>query len=146
MLVAQSYLILCDPMDCSLPGSSVCGILQARILEWVAIPSFKILFGLSLHIVPWAILWNFWNILEYNLKLLNLVQNLYLGFRRVPFSQSVYSIQLFHSCKFLCALTSIMFSAQYAVRPPFSFFKSYSYLQCNSVIASSLNIWMLFSR
>ena len=29
---------LCDPMDCSLPGSSVCRILQARILEWVAVP------------------------------------------------------------------------------------------------------------
>ena len=29
---------LCDPMDCSLPGSSVHGILQARILEWVAMP------------------------------------------------------------------------------------------------------------
>ena len=29
---------LCDPMDCSPPGSSVHGILQARILEWVAIP------------------------------------------------------------------------------------------------------------
>ena len=38
MLVAQSYLTLCDPMDCSLPGSPVHGILQARILEWVAIP------------------------------------------------------------------------------------------------------------
>ena len=35
--VAQSYLTLCDPMDCSLPGSSVHGIFQARILEWVAI-------------------------------------------------------------------------------------------------------------
>ena len=35
--VAQSCLTLCDPMDCSLPGSSVQGILQARILEWVAI-------------------------------------------------------------------------------------------------------------
>ena len=30
--------MLCDPMDCCLPGSSVHGILQARILEWVAIP------------------------------------------------------------------------------------------------------------
>ena len=29
---------LCDPMDCSLPGSSVHGILQVRILEWIAIP------------------------------------------------------------------------------------------------------------
>ena len=35
--VAQSCPTLCDPMDCSPPGSSVCGILQARILEWVAI-------------------------------------------------------------------------------------------------------------
>ena len=32
---------LCDPMDCSLPGSSVHGILQARILEWVAMPSSR---------------------------------------------------------------------------------------------------------
>ena len=37
-LVAQSSITLCDPMDCSPPGSSVHGILQARILEWVAIP------------------------------------------------------------------------------------------------------------
>ena len=35
--VAQSCLTLCDPMDCNLPGSSVHGIFQARILEWVAI-------------------------------------------------------------------------------------------------------------
>ena len=35
--VAQSCLTLCNPMDCSLPGSSLHGILQARILEWVAI-------------------------------------------------------------------------------------------------------------
>ena len=35
---AQSCLALFDPMDCSLPGSFVHGILKARILEWVAIP------------------------------------------------------------------------------------------------------------
>ena len=35
--VAQSCPTLCDPVDCNLPGSSVHGILQARILEWVAI-------------------------------------------------------------------------------------------------------------
>ena len=34
---AQSCLTLCDPMDCGSPGSSVHGIFQARILEWVAI-------------------------------------------------------------------------------------------------------------
>ena len=37
VLIAQSCPIVCDPMDCSPPGSSVHGILQARILEWVAI-------------------------------------------------------------------------------------------------------------
>ena len=35
--VAQSCLTLSDPMDCSLPGSSVNGILQARVLKWGAI-------------------------------------------------------------------------------------------------------------
>ena len=35
--VAQSCPTLCDPMDCSLPGSSIHRILQARVLEWVAI-------------------------------------------------------------------------------------------------------------
>ena len=35
--VAQSCPTLRDPMDCSLPGSSICGISQARVLEWVAI-------------------------------------------------------------------------------------------------------------
>ena len=35
--VAQSFLTLSDPMDCSPPGSSVHGIFQARVLEWVAV-------------------------------------------------------------------------------------------------------------
>ena len=35
--VAQSCPTLCDPMDCSLPGSSVHGIFQALVLEWIAI-------------------------------------------------------------------------------------------------------------
>ena len=35
--VTQSCLTLCDPTDCSLPGSSVNGVLQARTLKWVAI-------------------------------------------------------------------------------------------------------------
>ena len=39
--VAQSCLTLCDPMDCSLPGSSVHEIFQARILEWVVIFSSR---------------------------------------------------------------------------------------------------------
>ena len=38
VLVALSCLTLCDPMDWSLPDSSVRAILQARTLEWVAMP------------------------------------------------------------------------------------------------------------
>ena len=63
VLVTQSCLTLCDPMDCSLPGSSVYGILQARVLELVAM-SFsrgsclchcrQILFHLSLLQSPMA--------------------------------------------------------------------------------------------
>ena len=40
-LGAQSCPILCDSMDCSPPGSSVHGTLQARILQWVAMPSSR---------------------------------------------------------------------------------------------------------
>ena len=39
--IAQLCPVLCDPMDCSLPGSSVHGILQASILECVAMPSSR---------------------------------------------------------------------------------------------------------
>ena len=51
----QSCPTLCDPMDCSLTGSSVHGILQARILEWVAMPFSQGLGifptqGLNLHL------------------------------------------------------------------------------------------------
>ena len=41
MLVTQSCLTLCNLMDYSLPGSVVHGILQARLLEWVAIYNIK---------------------------------------------------------------------------------------------------------
>ena len=41
MLVAQLCPTLCDLMDCILSGSSVHGILQARILQWVAIPFYR---------------------------------------------------------------------------------------------------------
>ena len=40
-VLTQLCLTLCDPMDCSPPGSSTHGIIQARILEWVAISSSK---------------------------------------------------------------------------------------------------------
>ena len=40
-LFTHSCLTLCDPVDCSLPGSSAQGVLQARRLEWVAMPSSR---------------------------------------------------------------------------------------------------------
>ena len=40
-LVAKLCPTLCDPMDCSLPGSFAQGVFQARILEWVAISFFS---------------------------------------------------------------------------------------------------------
>ena len=53
MLVAQLCPTFCDPTDCSLPAYSVHGIFQARILEWVAIPSPKYLpdIGVNLHLL-----------------------------------------------------------------------------------------------
>ena len=40
--VTQSCPTLCNPVNCSLPGSSIDGIFQARILEWVAIPFSRV--------------------------------------------------------------------------------------------------------
>ena len=53
--VAQSCLTLCDPMDCSLPGSSVLGIFQldSPTLEWVAIffyENFRLIHRTSVHV------------------------------------------------------------------------------------------------
>ena len=57
--VAQSCLTLSNPMDCSLPGSPVPGILQARVLEWGAIAfSFKsLVFFKSASILPLGSRW-----------------------------------------------------------------------------------------
>ena len=48
--VAQSSLTLSDPMDCSLPGSSVHGILQARALEWgaIAFSAFSLQYSINI--------------------------------------------------------------------------------------------------
>ena len=40
-LVVQLCLTLCNPLDCSPPDASVCGSLQTRILEWVAVSSSR---------------------------------------------------------------------------------------------------------
>ena len=59
--VAQWYPTLCNPMDCSLPGSSVHGIFQARILERVAISYSRGIFPIQgsnpclLHLLHWSV-------------------------------------------------------------------------------------------
>ena len=58
VLVAQSYLTLCDPMDCSLLDFSVHGIFQARKLEWVGQSLLQGIFltqGLNLGLQHWQV-------------------------------------------------------------------------------------------
>ena len=48
---AQSCLTLSDPMDCTLPGSSIHGIFQAKVLEWGAIAFSKVIsYGICLSL------------------------------------------------------------------------------------------------
>ena len=58
--VAQSCLTLSDPMDCSLPGSSVHGIFQARVLEWGAIAFSNGPLGLIRLTLPFFFLFKQW--------------------------------------------------------------------------------------
>ena len=55
--VAQLCPTLSDPMDCSLPGSSVHGIFQARVLEWgaIAFSDFSFLVDYKTYIINYAI-------------------------------------------------------------------------------------------
>ena len=55
VLVTPSSPTLCDPMDYSLPGSSVHGILQARIVEWIAISLSRGSSRLNLHLLHWQV-------------------------------------------------------------------------------------------
>ena len=63
--VAQSYPTLRDPMDCSLPGSSIHGIFQARVLEWGAIAfSGETLLGLTKYMNKLANLVDYFRLLN----------------------------------------------------------------------------------
>ena len=58
--VAQSSPTLCDPVDCSLPGSSIHGIFQSRVLEWGAIAFSVLEYYLAIKknlILPFATTW-----------------------------------------------------------------------------------------
>ena len=70
---AQSCPTLRDPMDCSLPGSSVHGIFQARVLEWVAIAFSGSNWAIHIYVSIWhfrmftkqSIFWKFFKLLFY---------------------------------------------------------------------------------
>ena len=57
--VAQSFPTLCDPMNCSSPGSSVHGIFQARVLEWGAIAQGHLIIVAQTGLMwfLWAFIW-----------------------------------------------------------------------------------------
>ena len=65
--VAQSCPTLSDPMDCSLPGSSVHGIFQARVLEWGAI-AFSVPIQYWLYKITWRLFPLFVYSEEFNIK------------------------------------------------------------------------------
>ena len=87
--VAQLCPTLCDPIDCSLPGSSVHGILQARILEWGTIP-----FSMDLPAQG------------SNLGLPNCRQILYLLSHQRSLRALCMHAKSFQSCPTLCNLTN----------------------------------------
>ena len=62
----QSCCTLCNPMDCSQPGSSVLGIFQARILYWVAISSSSIFSTQGLNPLPLCLLHCRWILYQLN--------------------------------------------------------------------------------
>ena len=72
--VAQSCPTLSDPMDCSLPGSSVHGIFQARILEWGAI-AFSVVMAITLKKF---LKLNFAYLLAYNAKTVAQIFSIFL--------------------------------------------------------------------
>ena len=55
---AQSYMSLCDPLDYNLPGSSLHGISQGRILEWVAVSFSRSLPNLGLNPMKFVVGYN----------------------------------------------------------------------------------------
>ena len=81
VLVTQSCLTLCGPMDCSPPGSSVRGILQTRILEWAPIP-FSMKYASESVVLYWmpfkAIFLNVKMIYDFFIKLMSKFANMFI--------------------------------------------------------------------
>ena len=99
---AQSCPTLRDPMDCSPPGSSVHGISQARVLEWVAIANiliFIFIFKTNLGISDYLLMYNTSNILAVSVKREDILIWLHLCENHnfeIGFSQSLFSLYMFH--------------------------------------------------
>ena len=87
--VAQSCLTLCDPTDCSLPGSSAHGIFQARVLEWGAIA-----FSVRVHSNDYIIHW--W-IVDRNLNTLTFGLDCYKSFTLICFHSCLSTACISHT-------------------------------------------------
>ena len=76
--VTQSYPTPSDPMDCNLPGSSVHGIFQAKVLEWGAIAySQNVLSRVQLFETPWSVTRQALLYLEFSRRILEWVATYY---------------------------------------------------------------------
>ena len=97
-LGAQSRLILCDPMDCSPPDSSVHGILQARTLEWVAI-SFPLIRTIDLMsqgvtACHFIMFWNFKTAEHLLLETMDTESNGFAFFQKKTFLPFFFTISI----------------------------------------------------
>ena len=111
--VAQSCLTLQDPMDCSLPGSSVHGIFQARVLEWGAIAFSPFLFGSRLISSPhltWKPVLTSWFVFHLE------VRHLSLGSHSILYTLLVCCVCLVsQSCLTLCESMDCIYEAPLSV-------------------------------
>ena len=97
--VTQSCPSLCNPMDCSAPGSSVHGIIQARILEWVDIPfsreyvdsSAQSLSRVRLFVTPWTAASQSSPSITNSRSLLKLMSHPTISCSVIPFSACIQS-------------------------------------------------------
>ena len=100
--VSRSCPTLCDPMDCSLPGSSIHGIFQARILEWVAILVEGIKLGLletSESLLGTDSPWTHWH---------NKLYSTVLSVSKVCFETLDSTIQIYLQAKSLKVYTGLL--------------------------------------
>ena len=124
-----SHVWLCNPMDCSLPGSSVCGIFQARILEWVSIFYFR----RSTQTRYWiCVSCNSWQMCLLSLSHLGSPENSSITAPRYGISENPEESLLFN-CEYLWELPFVKFFFLLI------FWVKYLWIQMQKIIYSKVN-------